>query len=182
MKKSIQKFLEFNGKAISFLNVDGCWWVAIKPICEVLNVDFERQRRRVNQDEILSQLLSEQTVVAADGRLRKMTCLPERFIYGWLFSIRSEAEGLVEFKRECYDLLFNHFHGGIISVQKSEQLRNLAEMEQTKRRLDAKYADDPDKKRYDELDSENIKLGKQIAKMEKEQQKEQLDIFRNNIY
>ena len=33
-------------------------------------------------DEILSQLSTQQGMVGADGRLRNMTCLPEKFITG----------------------------------------------------------------------------------------------------
>ncbi len=40
--KTHQKFLEFNGKNIIFLNVDGTYWIALKPICEALGVDYVR--------------------------------------------------------------------------------------------------------------------------------------------
>ena len=111
--KNLEKFLEFNGKRISVLLADGTWWVAVKPICEALGVDFQAQHKSILADEILGQLSSEQTIVAADNKLRKMTCLPERYIYGWLFSIRSDSPGLVEYKRKCYDILYEHFHGAL---------------------------------------------------------------------
>lgn len=113
MENSIKKFLQFNGKNIYFKMVDGIWWVAIKPICQALKVDYERQRKNLFDDEILAQLPSEQTVVAADGRLRKMICLPEYFIYGWIFSIQSNSPELTAYKMKCYEILFNHFHGVI---------------------------------------------------------------------
>ena len=56
---------------------------------------------------------AEQTVVAADGKLRKMVCLPEFFIYGWIFSIQSQNEDLQTYKLECYRVLYEHFHGTI---------------------------------------------------------------------
>lgn len=113
MKNQIKKFLEFNGKSIHFLAVDGEYWIALKPICEALNVDYIRQFKNLQEDEILSQLLSEQTMVAADNKMRKMVCLPEFFIYGYIFSIQSASKELQGYKLECYRILYEHFHGAI---------------------------------------------------------------------
>lgn len=126
--KENKNFLEFNGKAVSFRNVDGAWWVALKPICDALNVDYIQQFKNTKEDKILSQLLCDHTMVAADGRLRKMICLPEKFIYGWLFSLRSESEELSEFKKECYELLYNYFHGSITDRSDILRTKTLAEI------------------------------------------------------
>jgi len=107
------KFLQFNGKTIFFQNVEGEFWIAIKPICEALNLEYTRQFKNVKEDDILGQLLAEQPMVGADNKLRKMSCLPEKFIYGWLFSINSQSPELREYKKECYEILFNYFHGSI---------------------------------------------------------------------
>ena len=42
-----------------------------------------------------------------------MTCIPEKYVYGWLFSVRSDSAELLAYKRTCYELLYNHFHGTI---------------------------------------------------------------------
>jgi hypothetical protein len=126
MEKRLEKFLEFNGKSISLLSVDGTWWVALKPICEALNVNYERQRQNIQEDEILSQLPANQQVVAADNKLREMLCLPEKFIYGWLFSIRSDSPELKEYKLKCYEVLYNYFHGTITQRVKLLQDKNEA--------------------------------------------------------
>lgn len=111
--KNLEKFLEFNGKRISVLLADGTWWVAVKPICEALAVQYEAQRIRISEHPILSQLPRKHMVVAADRKTREMLCLPEKFIYGWLFSINSDNAQLLEFQRECYEVLYNHFHGAM---------------------------------------------------------------------
>jgi prophage antirepressor-like protein len=87
MNKVVSKFLEFNGKTLSFLSVDGEYWVALKPICEALGVDYIRSFRNTKEDVIFGQLLSEQTMVAADGKSRKMASLPEKWIYGWIMQL-----------------------------------------------------------------------------------------------
>ena len=75
MNKKVEKFLEFNGKRIVMLGKDGVWWIAIKPICQALGVDYERQRKNLSKSKIMAQLPSEQAVVAADGKVRNMTTI-----------------------------------------------------------------------------------------------------------
>lgn len=113
MKTDSKKFLEFNGKTVFFVAVDGQYWIALKPICEALNVDYIQQFKNVKEDEILSQLLCEHTMVAADGKLRKMIALPEFNIYGWIFQIQSASPDLLKYKWECYGVLFEYFRGAI---------------------------------------------------------------------
>lgn len=121
MKDSSKKFLEFNGKSILFLSKNGQWWVAIKPICDALGVSHRRQLETIKDDGILSQLYTVQGMVAADNKVREMACLPEKYIYGWLFSINSKSEKFLEFKKECYEILYNYFHGAITERTKALQ-------------------------------------------------------------
>lgn len=109
--KRTEKFLEFNGKRISVLLADGNWWVAVRPICEALNVDYHSQYKNLQEDEILNGVLSKQTTHDASNRLQEMICLPEKYVYGWLFTIRSSSVELLQYKKVCYDILYNHFHG-----------------------------------------------------------------------
>lgn len=113
-----QNFLSFNEKTIYFKEVGNEYWIAIKPICEALNVDYIRAYKNISEDENLSQLLSEQTMVGADNKNRKMVCLPEKYIYGWLFSLRSKSEALKQYQMKCYEVLFNYFNGAIIGRKK----------------------------------------------------------------
>jgi len=62
-------------------------------------------------------------------RLQEMVCLPEKYIYGWLFSINSESEDLAKFQLECYDILFDHFHGAMTARLNSLRVRTEAEMD-----------------------------------------------------
>lgn len=142
MKNSTKKFLEFNGKSIHFLAIDGQCWIALKPICEALNVDYIRQFKNLQEDEILSELLSEQTMVAADGKMRKMVCLPEFFIYGYIFSIQSASKELQSYKLECYRILYEHFHGAITGRKEllSEKARLQLEIDSCLNTLDPEVA------------------------------------------
>ena len=68
-------FLSFNGKAIYFKENQNEYWIAIKPICEALNVDYIRAYKNLTKDELLSQLLSEQTTIRKEKR-RKFRLSP----------------------------------------------------------------------------------------------------------
>ena len=170
-----EKFLDFNGRKVFFLNADGQWWIALKPICEALGVDYEAQRKRLKRDPILAQLPSDQTVVAADGKPRMMVCLPEEFIYGWLFTIESKDENLVRYKRDCYHLLFQHFRGVMIGRTEAIRERVLAmkEMEQIRKELSA----DERYKRLQELQGVVLSKGKQLKQADLAIEREQLNLF-----
>ncbi|WP_421830212.1 phage antirepressor N-terminal domain-containing protein [Larkinella sp.] len=133
---SHKKFLEFNSRNIYFLSVDGTYWLAVKPICEALGVNYNRQFQNLKEDEILSQLFAEQQMVAGDGKLRKMVSLPEKWVYGWLFSIRSESEELKQYKLKCYELLYDYFHGTM--TQRVQTLRVKSEAELALEQAEAK--------------------------------------------
>jgi len=42
-----------------------------------------------------------------------MTSLPEKWIYGWLMSVQSASPELIEYKKLCYEILNEYFHGTI---------------------------------------------------------------------
>lgn len=113
-----EKFLEFNGKNIVFLRVDGTYWIALKPILEALGLESSRYLKRTKRDSFFSTCVDTVSMqVEKKGRIqgRKMTCLPEKFIYGWICFLNADNEELNNYKRTCYELLYNHFHGTIIS-------------------------------------------------------------------
>ncbi|HAX96207.1 MAG TPA: hypothetical protein DCY35_06780 [Prolixibacteraceae bacterium] len=128
MNQTVQKFLEFNGKTLMFLGVNGEYLVALKPVCEAIGVDYIQQFKNTQMDPILNQLLCNHTMVAKDGKMRKMTCLPEKWVYGWLFSIQSSSPELIEYKKLCYEVLDNYFHG---SMNRKELIQAKAKAENT---------------------------------------------------
>jgi len=89
--------------------------VPVKPICEALGVDFSAQLQRIKRDEILSPTMVTITTVGADQKQREMVTIPYKYALGWLFTIdvnkvRPEVKDFViNYKRQCYDALFNHF-------------------------------------------------------------------------
>lgn len=171
----IKKFLEFNGTNVYFVSAAGTYWVAIKPICEALGVDYERQRRNLKTDKFLCQLPSEQTVVAADGKLRKMLCLPEEFIYGWIMQINSDSNDLHEFKWNCYQVLYRHFHGAVtdrLSILKEKTLTQI-EIEKLEEKIDLL----PEVKRLNELKAKAKQESKKLLRHDQEFVSSQLPLW-----
>jgi hypothetical protein len=89
--------------------------VPIKPICEALGVDLESQRKKIQNDEILSSVTVLSTATGNDKKQYEMTSLPLKFIFGWLFGINPKnvspeaRETVIKYKLECYDALYRHF-------------------------------------------------------------------------
>jgi hypothetical protein len=166
METKIKKFLEFNGKVIYFVAVDGIYWIAIRPICEALNIQFSRILKNIKEDEILKDVWSKQTMRDTKNRLQNMVALPEKYIYGWLFSIRSGSDAFQEYKRKCYDILFEYFHGSItgrleVLIEKSDALTKIDE-------LVNELHSDP---RFIQLNNERAKvmrLGKQLKALDED--------------
>ena len=170
MSKSIEKFLEFNGKRISVLCADGTWWVAIRPICEALGIKYEAQFERLQNHRILGQLFRKQGMVAADNRFREMVCLPEKYVYGWLFSINSEKPELIEYQQTCYDILYNHFHGTMTGrmnalSQKTETELEIIDLEE---KLKTKLLESEEYNRIQELKKKHKSIAKTLKDLDVE--------------
>lgn len=164
-----EKFLEFNGKKIIFLSVDGIYWIALKPICEALGVDYIRCFKNAKNDEILGPALSKQTIqVSKNGKLqgRNVTCIPEEFIYGWIFSLRSDSKELTAYRRTCYRLLYKHFHGTITNrkellVERKEVIEQIHEAELEVKNIEAVQ-------RLEKLKAKRAHLSTELNKSDKE--------------
>lgn len=177
MKQQIEKFLEFNGKTLLFLAVNGTYWVALKPICESLNVHFDRQYRSLKEDEILGPATSIQTVQVPGDQARKMACLPEHLIYGWLFSIRSESKELIIYKKACYEVLYDYFHGTITRRKKLFEEKAKIQSQRNKLELELRAIDGFVK--LEDLRAREARIGKELKEMDTSELNEQLDMFRD---
>ena len=175
METRIKKFLEFNGKAIFFLNKDGQYWVAIRPICEALEVQFSRTLKNIKSDEILGQLWSKQTMTGADNKQYLMVSLPEKYIYGWLFSIRSNSQPFLEYKLKCYNILYEYFHGAIAA--RHFHLSEKSEIEEQISILKNNLNDNNDYLMLQELIAKEMRIGKTLKQLDVDLMNTQLKLF-----
>ncbi|MCH8567594.1 MAG: phage antirepressor N-terminal domain-containing protein [Balneolales bacterium] len=122
------QIIEFKGTEI-YCPVDsnGQVYVAIKPICQSLGVNFSGQIQRIKRDQILSQLCVPMHTTGRDSKQYEMACLPLRFVFGWLFtidenSVKPEArEQVLSYKMECYQILYDHFTGRVSRYKHRDQ-------------------------------------------------------------
>ena len=108
--------INFNNQQLLTVKKDGIKYVAVKPICENLGLDWSSQKKRIERDNVLNSVMVIMTIVAEDGKNREMVCLPIDYINGFLFGIDTsrvseEIRPLVlYYKRECYKALFEFWN------------------------------------------------------------------------
>lgn len=109
--------VDFHGTPLVAIAVDDKPFVAVRPICDALTIDFDSQRHRIARHPVLAASAVITTGVAADGKRREVLCLPLDKLNGWLFGISSarvrdpaRRERLVQYQRECFEVLASHFN------------------------------------------------------------------------
>ncbi|EKR7610061.1 phage antirepressor Ant [Escherichia coli] len=110
-------YVPFNGQQIITAMAAGVAYVAMKPIVENLGMSWGTQ-----QQKLMKQLdkfnCIHMNMVAADGRLRKLLCLPLKKLNGWLFSINPEKvradirDKLIQYQEECFTVLHDYWTNG----------------------------------------------------------------------
>lgn len=171
--KKLAQFLELNGKMVWFLRKDGTYYIAIKPICEALGVNFNRQFQNIKSHPILKDEFANLQIHVPDDRNRTFLCLPEEFIYGWIFSIERDNDVLIEYQKKCYRILFNYFRGSLTAIQKTLIEKNSIENEieqltQTLKDTNADY------KRICDLQDERLSIAKVVKAQLKDLSKGQM--------
>lgn len=100
--------------------------VAVKPVCEILGVNYTTQVEKLKAHPIFSSTVPLRGIVAADGKEREMLCIPLQFFPGWLFTINPEnvkeeaRENLIKYQLECNKVLFDYFFSRVDFSRKKE--------------------------------------------------------------
>ena len=178
MKKEVKKFLEFNGKTIYFIAVDGQYWIAIKPICEALGVNWNRQFQNLKEDSFLKAAFAIQQMQAPDGQLRNYVTLPEFYLYGWLMKLNSESPDLEKYQWECYHILYEYFKG---MATKREQILKVKTMDEIEiERLEAELEQSEKYQRIEVLKKRNQQRLAQLRKLDQDLVSSQLDLWKTD--
>jgi HAMP domain-containing protein len=124
-----QKEVEFYGDVIIAVRTsDGSVHVPVRPVCDLLGVNWAAQYRRINRDAVLAEELRSVEITAQEGErmvARKMQCLPLDYISGFLFGINADRvkpdlkERVVRYQRECYKVLAEAFQEGRLTSEPS---------------------------------------------------------------
>lgn len=120
-------YVPFNGQQILTAMAAGVAYVAMKPIVENLGMSWGTQ-----QQKLMKQLdkfnCIHMNMVAADGKLRKLLCLPLKKLNGWLFSINPEKvradirDKLIQYQDECFSVLHDYWtKGHVVNPRKAKK-------------------------------------------------------------
>ena len=115
-----QREVDFYGDDLTAVLVeDGEVYVPIRPICDFVGLTWSAQRRRINRDAVLSKKLRGVTVTVTPetgiSQRQQMSCLPLKYLNGWLFGVNAERvkeeirDRVIRYQEECYDILFSAF-------------------------------------------------------------------------
>jgi hypothetical protein len=120
----------FHRDEIPVTTVDGIHYVAMRPICTNIGLDWKSQYNRLNRDPVLSTCVVIMTTqLPGDIQSREVVFLPVDYFHGWLFGISANAvkpelrDKIIRYQRECYAVLAGHFrlaHQGTISHLEDE--------------------------------------------------------------
>ncbi len=142
-------------------------FVAIRPICQALGIDYRKQFERIKSDEILGQLVTHTvTTSSGDGKNREMFCLPVKYVFGWIFSIddakvnEKSKPAFLRYKQECYEALYDHFFLRIKlyemkELEKQKLRAEIAEAKLAKRLVSDQISEK--EKRLEEVDQMDYK-------------------------
>ncbi|HAV8006408.1 phage antirepressor N-terminal domain-containing protein [Escherichia coli] len=110
-------YVPFNGQQIITAMAAGVAYVAMKPIVENLGMSWSTQQTKLMK-QISKFNCVHMNMVAADGKLRKLLCLPLKKLNGWLFSINPEKvradirDKLIQYQEECFSVLHDYWTKG----------------------------------------------------------------------
>ncbi|EBS2928028.1 phage antirepressor Ant [Salmonella enterica subsp. enterica serovar Hvittingfoss] len=110
-------YVPFNGQQVLTAVAAGVTYVAMRQIVENIGIDWTGQsvKLRKMKDKFNCRDIS---MVAADGKLRKLLCIPLKKLNGWLFSINPEKvradirDKLIKYQEECFTVLHDYWTKG----------------------------------------------------------------------
>ena len=73
MDNQLVNFVNFNANPIMTVRDErtGVVYIPCKPICEAIGMDWDSQRQKIQQDEVLNSVAVQITVTANDGKQRE---------------------------------------------------------------------------------------------------------------
>jgi len=109
--------VKFRQDTLFAVETDEEVYVAIKPICDALGLNWSSQHDHLHRDSVLSEGIRVIRTPCPGGS-QETVCLRLQLVNGWLLTIDDARvksvkvrEKVLAYKRECYDVLFQHFYG-----------------------------------------------------------------------
>lgn len=108
--------VKFENDPLQLVDHEGQPFVAMKPIVKSLKLDWRTQQAKLleNKHKFNYGLI---TIVAKDGKLREMGCIPLKKLNGWLFGINPKnipnlvtRAKIEKYQEECFNILWMHWN------------------------------------------------------------------------
>ncbi len=88
-------------------------YIAIKPACELIGLDYISQYKSIKNDQILGQLLSLKTTTGADKKQYEMVSLPKHAFLMWVYRLQPGRilddacrENLIKIQKTIHEYLY----------------------------------------------------------------------------
>ena len=114
-----QREVEFYEDTIVAVRLpDQSIFIPVKPICDLVGVDWGGQYRRIQRDPVLSEEIRRIDVTSTRRGTQPMVCLPLDYISGFLFGLNADRvkpelrDRVIRYQRECYKVLAEAFQEG----------------------------------------------------------------------
>lgn len=172
------QIITVNEKEIIIATLNNEKYVAIKPICGAIGVDFQTQLSKIKEDEILSQLYRLRPITGSDEKVYKMGTIPLKYVFGWLFTINPNnvkpeiKENLIDYKKQCYEALFDTF------TKRTSILKEKTNYQIEIEKLEHNWKQTDEYKKIEELKQLQKTASKHLNNLDKNIINEQLDLFK----
>jgi len=152
---NLPQVVKFNNQDVPVFFHDDKPYVAMRPICENIGLDWASQYSRIKRNHILSKGVVMITTPSKGGN-QEFLSLPIGYLNGWLFGIdvnRVKPEikdTLIKYQLECYDVLYKHFmpkvaelHPNTITNEQQQAIKDavLRKAQRDKRTYQSVYRD-----------------------------------------
>lgn len=107
--------VSFYGQTIPVFAQNNRYYVAMKPICENIGLDWRAQRKRIIRHDVMAEGVVMMTTPSSGGEQQTL-CLPLDYLNGWLFGVEASRvkpeirESLLRYQRECFRVLNEYFN------------------------------------------------------------------------
>ena len=110
--------VNFRGDQLYGFKADDGDYLAVKPACDAMGLDWEPQRKRIARDPVLSKATSIMAVPFGGARGQDVTCIKIERLNYWLATIDSSRikddavrQKVILYQEECADALHAYFSG-----------------------------------------------------------------------
>ena len=125
-----------NTDLLAHVDEQGNKWVAVRPICEGMGMDWSGQVKKLNNNPKFS--CGDMSTTGSDSKTYKMKALPIKQVNTWLSEINASRckesirPAILQYQAECMDVLYSYWNeGAAVNMHKVEEKVESGESEKS---------------------------------------------------